>query len=761
MSRYFKGGKVTSQRGFSLLEAMIAVIVLATGLLALAALQGALARNSADARMRSQIAAAVEAIAEQQRNDSFDAIDSGTPDVSAYAVPGATGFSVVSVCTYTNVSDPSQNGACAGRGGATTSAQYKQLVYTATWNDATGQQRSMSLTSVLSPRTLSISTLPYSTATEGPKPMLPVVRTANPEVPGMIPIAIGDGSDTAATNPKPTIVSGNVIRTSYEVLTYQGSANDNIVKQQRRVETAVVGCTCASGAGPTGAQFERAQWPAYWDGSRYVIYQPSGSDQPAGTTVPSKGASVTQDLLCDECCRDHKDTASTEHVKFDPYRTDSHSHYRVSGADWVVAGAGEEYMEVCRMIRVDGFWRTAQDLDAKHFGLLQTQNNARSYLPLPAAVTNYETFVIDYLTKAYGPTPNSDDAPAIFDTKGLNAPASISINKPSPVDTRYLHSRGLYVDKVEPLARQKIDKALATGGCKNPDGSDRNKMECVLPLLAFTSINTTEASFWSPAVETNFSVDTDGFVVFDQDPPNRGRVNALASATVGSDSDVNVRMTKSNAGIAARARGIDPQDNFAATDAQSFKVLGSGATLGDSFNVVLAGLGTFNRSPAVGWSVTGVGENNCQGPAPYKCEVVGASLPQQVKITVAAYNRQEDERGGSTQVSCRKPDGTTFTGTYSPNGQNTIRWCRNYAVSNATTPTATGTISDPIRDGRVGNPSTGAGSEATEISFAGISSNQTVTLTFTLLQPSSPAPIDSCSFKQNGTLDGVVFKDCP
>jgi len=46
-------------RGFSLIEVMVAVVVLATGLLAMAALQGALARNSADAKARTAVMAAL------------------------------------------------------------------------------------------------------------------------------------------------------------------------------------------------------------------------------------------------------------------------------------------------------------------------------------------------------------------------------------------------------------------------------------------------------------------------------------------------------------------------------------------------------------------------------------------------------------------------------------------------------------------------------------------------------------------------------
>ena len=48
------GKSRTPALGFSLIEVLIAVLVLATGMLALAALQGSITRNSVDAKIRSQ-----------------------------------------------------------------------------------------------------------------------------------------------------------------------------------------------------------------------------------------------------------------------------------------------------------------------------------------------------------------------------------------------------------------------------------------------------------------------------------------------------------------------------------------------------------------------------------------------------------------------------------------------------------------------------------------------------------------------------------
>lgn len=743
------------QQGFSLIEVLIGAVILATGLLALSALQGSLARNAADSRIRSQVAAAMESAAEADRGTTNFTAVPATP--AAVNIPGLGALTVtVQSCAYTNLSDTSKsNGSsCAGLGGTASEAQFKRIVYSASWTDATGGSRAMTMTSIVSPRTIaSSSSLPFKTPTEGVKSIAPIVRTPNPEVAGMIPIAIGDGSDTAATNPAPNIVSGNVIRTSYEVLTYHDEGS-NIVKQQRRVETAVVGCSCRGGSSPTGAQFERPQWPAYWDGTRYTIYTPSGAATVPGSTQTATGTpSATQDILCTECCRDHHDTAGTTDVKFDPYRSDAHNHYKLVGSTLTQASGSDDYLEVCRMIRVDGFWRTAQDLSSKHFGLLATTNNAQSAAPLSTAVATYETFVIDYLRANYLPGQTAQTAAALFTSAGLSdSPARIDISKPTPPDERYLHARGLYVDKVEPIAQTKITNAAAN--CTRV-----NAVECILPLLAFTSINLTEPAFWTVQDANQLTVDTDGFVLFNDTAPNRGRVNAKATATAAAESNVTSLVKPSNSGLAARARGVDPEDDVSVNDQQLFRIAGSGSGTGTGayFNVLLSGLGTPNKSPAVGWGI-GTDAAGCQGSAPYRCEPTVA-LSGQVSVTVSAYNQQED-RGGSLAVVC-PGNGQTYT--YTPNGQGTVRVCKNFGVSSATIGALNGTIQAAVNPGKVGNLATGAGSESTRIDFSGITSGQQVSIGFTL-ETETAAPVLTCTFgngANSNELKTVTFGTCP
>lgn len=781
-------------RGFSLIEVMVAVVILATGLLALAALQAAITRNAADARSRSQVAAFVDLAIEQVR---ASAAGSGAGRGFVNVPPGTgwvqpwTAAEVTALEARAGVSNLSINVSGTmyeGRTGsfvvypATSPAlsakvpQYKELDVVATWNDATGTPRRYELTAIISPRTTIDSGTPFQQQTSpSNNSSVPVVRTATPVEPGVIPIAIGNDRDTAATNPKPTISSGNVIRTSYEVLTYRNLTGGD-AQQQKRVETAVIGCSCQAGTAPASTDVLRAtaQWPAYWNGERYTLYTPNPTANAPGVaaaTGPATG--VTQDILCTECCRDHHDNAGTGHVKFDPFRTDAHTHYTRASGTLAAATGTDPYLESCRMIRVDGFWRTAQDLDVKHFGLLETTTvglkAAKSPLPFqnPDAPVNsateyYESFVIDFLKFNYLPGQTPQSADALYESKGLNAPARITISRPSPVDERYLHTRGLYVDKLESEAISKVQEAAL--GC--PSGTP--PVECILPLLPFTGINLTEPAFWSSANSSALTVDSDGFLVFNTSAPNRGRVNALVGAPADALVNIVPRIQKSNSGVAQRDLGIDPQDDVDVTDTQEFLVPGGPVATGGSFTVRVTGLPTVTSPAGVAWTIGTVG-NNCQGSNySYTCNTTVALGTVPVRVTVAGYNTSEDVSNNrdypdvtsgavsgngnnrAATLNCPNSSGPANTTPSIQNGfKGTVKFCANYRLSS---PTA-GVQSPPSNSGLL--------TESTYVDYSSITQASTQTIGFAI-EGYSIAPISQCTF--NGTTNaftGATFSNCP
>jgi prepilin-type N-terminal cleavage/methylation domain-containing protein len=686
---------VRREQGFSLIEVLIAAAVMAVGLMALAALQASIARNAADARARSQVAAFADLVIERQRSaasggfNMVPATDRWTAAELA-AVQASAGISDLTV-TLASTHFEGRTGnfvACNAACGAAlpdSAPQYKQIRVEATWRDVSGEARRFNVTSVLSPRTVGDSRLPYNSATSGNNGSgkRPVVRTDTPVQTGVIPIAIGDNTDTAATNPRPEIAgkknNESVVGTSYEVLTYRNE-DASTVQTQRRVENKVIACTCNTSAAPTGAFSSTAQWPAFWNGERYVVYEPDSGDAPAGaskTAGPKSGA--VQDELCTDCCRDHHDKDGGTDVRFDPFRSD-HKHYRLSGTSLVEATSGD-YLEACRMIRVDGFWRTAADLDAKHLGLIATTNNATSPVPTGEAVGFYESFVIDLLKANYIPGATAADAETLFDSKGLNNPAELTIARPPTLDTRYMHARGLYVDFLEQVAKDRIQKAFDT--C--PTG--KQKADCVLPLLPFTSINTTELAAWSATEPSALSVSTGSSLVFNPALPTRGRVNALAAAATNATGAARAELRPSNSGVAIAASGVDPADDADLSDQQQFRVQGSagnGST--GKFSLTLSGLpqtadANTSNDPAVAWTAQGLGDN-CPAtldkkdtdPNPYVCNVF-VNMPVNTTVRVQSYNRVDESR--TTTVTCTVA-GNTATGSWP------ARYCQNYAVSSAT-----------------------------------------------------------------------------
>ena len=710
---------IHSRLGFSLLEVLIAVVILSFGLLALASMQLSLIRSSSESKAQTTAIALakdkieeIKAFSDQAAyvtwNSQAKPTVANVTDVNGSL--GGVNFKrwwtidryVFNGATFSNVGASLVSGSDTAL--ATANANYvpgnefKRIAMRVAWNDASGVEQIVTLEDSIAsivPADSAFVFSPISTKTRGPQ-----VLINNPGLEaGVIPIALGTNSATAATNPKPEVISqGNnssVVETRFDVLTYS-NINDTAVQAQQRVETAVLGCKCSLGTG-----VQTAYRPTYWDGVRYV--PPTTY---ASVPVATAASGVTQSARCTTCCKDHFDPSAAPGAKYDE-RRGTHSHYLA--ADLATAVTSGSYNESCRLIRVDGFFRTATDTFNDYFGLLETDASSLTpYVPSPAAKTRYETFVIDYLKKRFitgftAPTTPSETAAAkaAFNTvltpsqvsvleeplpnPSLNTPTEVTIN--SVTAPKWLHSRGMYIDYLSDeavdtitLARQycAANVSLCTGTATDPNLRTR-----ILSVLPFTSINVSEIANWTTTLKNNgadstrvIKMDNSIGFVNSADPnqiePVKGKVllgsnYSSVAGNVDNTADAKTTIGPSNSGLALYP-AIDPADVITSvvTDTQAFRINGVNPPPpvgGGAFTVSLSAtpeLLVAANSPFIGFTPSPSPTlTNClptgTGVNPYVCTTSAITIPAQVLggaslITIGNYNRQVLTADSTVQV---------------------------------------------------------------------------------------------------------------
>ena len=722
MKNYPRNRKV---RGFSMIEVLIAVVVLGFGLMALAALQTSIIRSSAETKAQTVALQLAKDKVEDLRSfhtiAGYQALTSGNDTVTESAVSYARTWTVTrfgyqpSIGAFAAIASLTGATPAADGGGVayTANNEYKRVAVAVTWTDPAGASQSVGIEDAIGAVSPGDGAKVVLNNTASSEPRYPRVLINDPSLTeGVIPIAVGNGTETAATNPRPEIAGNtnnqNVVETRFDVLTYAG-LNDNTAQVQSRVETVVVGCTCNAG---NAVNSDASYRPTYWNGFRYAV--------PAAATYTPKAGVATMDAAappqsqyCNTCCRDHHDPSGVSGPKFDPRRV-THTHYKIVNGTLVVAGVNDDYVEACRLIRVDGVFRVAADMNNDYFNLLRTRNDGSTgaYAPTTTAATNYQNMVLGYLgarivnqgnPSSYNTLLSGTDVQTLEASNSINDPSSISIQRTN--DFKWLHSRGLFIDYLEPEALDKITDAKS--GCNI---SVSTLQSCVLKYVPFTSINLTELSNWSPTSGTQLVVTNADFEnSVSQTDPVRGKVVPGSNPTNNSNQTANSSIFSSNSGMALLSYTIDA-DETTLNDSQVFAI-GGGAppNAGGTYQVNVTNY-TFGASASTYPSFTASPSVVCNysiGGNPYNCttSTLGATA-----LNITSYNYEGAKVAYSlSNVVCTNKYGAgpvtvpTLSGT--ANSSNARRVCKNFAVSSA----SSGTI------GAVTNP--GKGSESTVISL--------------------------------------------
>jgi len=373
------------QNGFSILEVVIGIFIFIVGMLALAALQGALTRSMADSKLRTTASNLADQSIESERGftrletdpagvlHAYNDIVSDETDVIINGVTYTIDKDVrdfyyhLDTDTFTEVNT------------GITSSHYKQVEVTVSWASDIGFREDegvvvtaadmgtggITLTSVIPAIITSASGRIADENSNGAA--APPVSYEPGLRPDIIALTLGPTRFKESLRPSPDVIrEDELVETRFDVITYSQDAGPDSALFLRREEFSAVSCECTlNDADP--AQLGRR--PVVWAGDEYAAGH--FVEKPYGTSANNQQSSV-----CDSCCRDHHDGGfsvedsgddfsnivgpfkkTSEYVGLD--RDNDHLHYQQDGV--TKAFDGDTYIEACRLVRVDGFFRVTQD----------------------------------------------------------------------------------------------------------------------------------------------------------------------------------------------------------------------------------------------------------------------------------------------------------------------------------------------------------------------------------------------------------------
>ena len=342
-------------KGFSLIEVMVALLVLAMGVLAVVKLQGVLIQSASDSNQR----AVAVSLAQQKIDDlrSFSDrtgfleidTDSGGQDPlllatgSAFSIErGNYGYSLrwdvedYFHLTFNDAEEPVTGIPGDGNIPADATPDFKVVNAFVAWQDESGNEQEINLETIID------FYIPAQTSLSGQQSPggVPPRASYTPELaPDVIDISVdtGEGRFRQTSKPLPDAVrtgqNENTI-VSFEVMTYQERDGSSDFFTNRQEEFVTVDCNCRLSATPGPAMT-----PAHvvWAGNER--FDVKGQEITKQTAVEVNNSNAAKDL-CSVCCRDHHDNDASP-VKYVPGTSSgNHTHYKADGS---VAQAGDIY----------------------------------------------------------------------------------------------------------------------------------------------------------------------------------------------------------------------------------------------------------------------------------------------------------------------------------------------------------------------------------------------------------------------------------
>lgn len=609
-------------RGFTFVELLVALVIIAVGVAGLVSLQRTYLQSSVRAAERTEALEIAQERLELLRFNEFEDIASGTDT----ALRGDKSYAV----TWT-VAPQYFNGTWLTTGDVglpnplPAQPDAKSVALDISWTTRGGATETVAMEAWLG----SITGRDGGLVITEPAPRNEPQVTYNPgAAPEVIAVRLTDDDNAnvfqvkETTRPTPQVErSGDKLSVRFDTVTY-----DEATQTQRVEDFVTVNCSCTmrgfgEGATPSRLILESGRLTLDPDGNQQV------------TKIYGEPRNVDQSELCTQCCRDHHDNSDMANAgvvyKQDDNRTPSGNHRHFTQAsifDFSThARVGDNYEESCRMRRIDGYYAMYPDWQLQALTVTSAEyliNSAGA-----AAYTDYVRAVVRSLVLGTAlPAPLAD--------RDVNvAPGAYQ-----------MIGRGIYLDTMSADHLQAVRTAI------------NNNEDDWISKVPFYEVNLTLLGEWDasqPAVAsvTNQPIET---IV---DPDNnyygtysRGRVQAQVSG----QSIIEIDVRGGNAGVLG-SDALHPLESSTAQSSSLTVTVDSEAQNGDGDGTAL-------------FSVTG--EVNCLLMQNGNYRSCTNRYYNSVSITTSdlniscTYSKQGNADTGS--YSCSGiPAGTSFTISFS------------------------------------------------------------------------------------------------
>jgi prepilin-type N-terminal cleavage/methylation domain-containing protein len=475
-------------RGFTLIEVLISLIVAVIGIVAILQLQGVFLSTASDSQQRAMATAVAEKKLEELRG--FDSIATTSSSLNSFndinSGSGAENVTAGST-TYTysldwTVTPYKASGAVASMA----SADFKNVTVNVSWDSGAS---SLSLSSVIGAINPQISNFIDKSGLGGNRPEVDHTPGVAPDV---IAIDVGNGLNKETSKPVPEVEAKNdstVVK--FETVTYR--QNDDVLLTKEDFVT--VNCQCVLGSTDSGIS------PYYTSFvNENVGFTTSGGQLVTADTgtVASLAAGRTQSDFCSRCCAIHHDSINPpDGVRYvnDGVASEAsgdHLHYVITDSSTTpvtldIADTGDTYLEACRFKRFDGIYRLVPDWSLNKINVFPDYFLATA----SAGLSDYQQYVKDRIQDA------------VFGTTSASLPnADFNIGDGQ---TQQVISRSIYIDDFSHDAN--LQNFL--NGFASPASLAAGNW---LQYIPFYEINTTLLSLWrssSDAVATVSSENID------------------------------------------------------------------------------------------------------------------------------------------------------------------------------------------------------------------------------------------------------------